>query len=178
MVADEEDLLVLIRQHLTWYPLSQVQDVYKLIYQGAMGPEHLVDNPQEFARRFEVEWASLLPARQERLLEAVRKDGTLYRLNLRPYKADDKPVEWLVPLFLQTCGLIQGSKEALIKTWSNFVGLAEQGLTEDFMVHEVRRFSKWLEREDYPPVHHSQVYRREYQPAYRLIAEQYIAGLV
>jgi hypothetical protein len=40
---DPESLLKLIQQHLSWYPLMQPRDVYKLLYQGVMGSEHMIN---------------------------------------------------------------------------------------------------------------------------------------
>ncbi len=170
-------LLELIRQHLAWYPRMQVRDVYKLIYQGAMGPEHMVATQQEFARRLEAEFTVIPAAPQERLLEAVRADQSLLRLNLRPYKARQPIAEGLVPFLLETSRQTHGSMEALVKDWAIFIELCAEGQASPFEINEARRFSKWLEMENYPPVHHSQAYRREYQPSYRLSAAQLAENL-
>ncbi len=177
MQVSSEDLLILIRQHLEWYPRLQVRDAYKLIYQGAMGPEHMVATQQEFARRLELEFDSLPPVLHERLLEAVRPDQTLFRLNLRPFKAYENTIDRLVPLLLQTSRQVHGSLRELITTWTTFEQIAEQDQAGPFPLEEVIKFSHRLAREGYPSVHHSQVYRREYQPAYRLIAGNLISEL-
>ncbi len=177
MQANNDDFLQLIRQHLAWYPLMQVRDVYKLIYQGAMGPEHMVATQQEFARRLEVEFSSLQPARSERLLEPVRSDQSLLRLNLRSYKAREKAIDRIIPLLLQTSRQTHGSMEELVNSWTILVQHAEKGQVDSLPFDEVNKFSHWLEREGYPAVHHSQVYRREYQPAYRLLAADLISEL-
>ncbi len=172
MEADRDGLLGLLHQQLKWYPRIQVRDVYKLIYQGAMGPEHMVATQQEFARRLETEFGSLHPARRERLLEAVRADQSLFRLNLRPYKARKHSVDGLVPVLLQTSRQTHGSMEALVGNWDIFVTLCERGEAGSIDYEEVRSLSRWLEHEGYPAVHHSQVYQQVYQPAYRLIAAE------
>ena len=43
----------LIDEHLTRRPLMAPADVYKLLYQGVLGPEHLVTSPGDFAARLE-----------------------------------------------------------------------------------------------------------------------------
>ncbi len=177
MQANGEDLLALLRQHLEWYPRMQVRDAYKLIYQGAMGPEHMVATKQEFARRLEAEFDSLQPAAHERLLETVRYDRSLFRLNLRPFKAREKTIDRLVPLLLQTSRQVHGSIRELIETWTIFEQLAEQNQQGLFPFEEVNKFSRRIARQGYPTVHHSQVYRREYQPAYRLVEADLISEL-
>ncbi len=171
------DMLPLLRQHLAWYPLMQVRDAYKLIYQGATGSEHMVGTEQEFRRRLENEYFSLQPGLQERLLEAVRADQSLFRLNLRAYKAANHPLDRLAALLLETPRLFQGSMGVLMADWNIFNRLCESGELSSFEHKEVRRFNLWLQQQDYPAVHHSQVYRREYQPAYRLIAAQLVSAL-
>ncbi len=170
MRANREDLLELFRQHLAWYPLMKGRDVYKLLYQGAMGPEHMVATQQEFGRRLEAEFNSLQPAPIERLLESVRPDQSLFRLNLRPFKARENTIDRILPLLLQTSRQTHGSMEELVNGWAIFVEYVERDQAGHFQLEEVNKFRAWLEREGYPPVHHSQVYRREYQPAYRLLA--------
>jgi hypothetical protein len=177
MVADRNKLHDLLHQHQAWYPRMQVRDVYKLIYQGAMGPEHIIATQQEFAQRLEAEFNPLPTAPHERLLEAVRVDHSLLRLNLRPYKVHDQSINRLVPLLLKTSGQFHGSIEELVKNWGIFVWLCGKDEGRPFERHEIQRFSHWLEVEGYPPVHHSHVYRREYQPAYRLIADQLTAEI-
>jgi hypothetical protein len=173
----ESGLLNLLQQHFAWYPLMQARDAYKLIYQGSMGPEHMIATRQEFARRLEAEFASLPPRREERLLEAVRADHSLFRLNLRPYKSYHQEITLLVSACLETSGLINSPVEDLINAWKIFVQFCEQGRLSFFHLEAVHQFSHWLQCAGYPTVHHSHIYRREYQPAYRLVAAQFLPGL-
>ena len=41
----------LINAHLNRYPAMTVQDVYKLVYQGVMGPEHSIPSAEIFRQR-------------------------------------------------------------------------------------------------------------------------------
>jgi hypothetical protein len=177
MMEADSGLLNLLRQHLAWYPLMQARDAYKLIYQGSMGPEHMIATRQEFARRLEAEFAFLTPAPQDRLFEPVRQDQSLLRMNLRPYKALGQSMSRLVPLFLETSRLTHGSMVELVQSWVIFTKLCERGEAVPFELHEVQRFSQWLEEQGYPTVHHSQVYRHAYQPAYRLITAELATNL-
>ena len=177
METDPSSLLQLVQTHLGWYPQMELGDVYKLIYQGAMGPEHLVATQQEFARRLMAELEILQPDPELHLLEPVRSDQSLYRLNLRAYKSRLYDVERLLPLFLQTSKLASSEKTDLLMTWAVFVHLCEQGEVGIFQGSEVDKFSRWLKQEDYPIIHHSEAYHRLYQPAYRLIAAQFVPEL-
>ena len=38
MLDSPENLVELLKQHLSWYPLMEPRDIYKLLYQGVRGP--------------------------------------------------------------------------------------------------------------------------------------------
>ena len=177
MEVDASSLLKLLQLHLSWYPRMELGDVYKLLYQGAMGPEHMVATQQEFARRLEAEFAILTPSLEQRLLEPVRADQALFRLNLRPFKSRPEHSETLISLLLQTSKLVSGSKAELVETWTVFTQLCKHGEMDAFQAEAVQQFSQWLKHEDYPTVHHSEAYRSNYIPAYRLIAAQFLPQL-
>jgi hypothetical protein len=42
----------LVQLHSGWYPLMELRDVYKLLYQGVMGPEHSIASSEEFSGLF------------------------------------------------------------------------------------------------------------------------------
>jgi hypothetical protein len=171
------DIISLLRQHLVWYPLIQVQDVYKLIFQGTMGPEHMVATRQEFSRRLEAEFETLAPDPGGRVFEPIRQDHLLFRLNLRPYKAVHENPDLLITPLLQTTRSFHGDMNALASTWAEFVHLVEAGEMTGFAMAEVRDLNRRIKKEDYPAIHHSEAYRQAYQPAYRLILERFVPKL-
>jgi hypothetical protein len=174
---DNSLLLKLLQQHQSWYPFMQERDAYKLIYQATMGPEHLIPNQQDFTRELEVEFSQLVPDPDERLLEAVRPDQTLFRLNLRPYKSGNQAIDRLVPFFIETPKHVTASLYDLVKSWRLFVDFCERGQLRSFRVRRVQHFTIWVEKEGYPAIHHSPVYREHYQPHYRLISAKSLGEL-
>jgi hypothetical protein len=176
-MIQKSDLCHLLEQHLTWYPLMQVEDIYKLIYQGAMGSGHSITSSQEFIHQLNTEYASLQPAPDERPLETVRPDHTLLRLNLRPYKANHLDTKHLIPLLIETSRQFTASAAELVQDWNTFIHYCEQNKGFPFKVQYIRQFTHWLEKEDYPAIHHSPVYRHNYQPSYRLIGIQFVTEL-
>jgi hypothetical protein len=177
MQADPSLWLDLIYQHLGWYPLMEIADIYKLLYQGVMGPEHMVATQQEFARRLEAEFDSQLQDEAQPVLEVIRPDYQLYRLNLRPYKASHSSVDELIPAMLATTKLITGTLDDVRSVWSDFSHNVEQGKITRISSSLLAEFNNWLTQHAYPPIHHSEVYTREYRPAYRLISSKFIAEL-
>jgi hypothetical protein len=162
--------LDLLKQHLAWYPFMEPRDVYKLFYQGVLGSEHLISSPQGFFDYLSKEFEPLQPDPTGRLLEPIRHDHSLFRINLRPYKALDQPVDLLVPALLETARAFSGNLGEFRAAWINFVLACENGQVPRFDVAEINRFTAWVEGLGFPAVHNSKAYRLEYQPAYRLIS--------
>ncbi len=166
-------MLEIILLHLSWYPLMQPRDVYKLIYQGVMGMEHLISSPDGFIKYLAEEFEPLLPEPTGRLFEPIRPDQTLLRINLRPYKALQIGVDKLISPLLETARAFLGDPSQLQAEWMGFAQSCEQGQIPNFEVAEIHQFTTWLEGLGFPALHHSEVYNREYQPAYRLISAQF-----
>lgn len=171
------DLQTLLKMHFSWYPLMELRDVYKLLYQGVMGAEHLMPSREEYTACLENEFEPLQPDPTARLLEVVRPDGALFRLNLRPYKARQQGLNKLISCLLETGQVIKGTKPELFAAWEEFTQLSLHGQIKQFDAKTIEQFKQWLEQLDYPAIHHSEIYRNEYQPAYRLIAAKFIHEL-
>ncbi len=146
------------------------RDVYKLLYQGVMGAEHLLTSPKDFVQRLVSEFNHAAPDPAGRLLEPVRTDQSLMRLNLRVYKSQHQQVDALVPSFLESARFSLGSLAELQAAWLGFIQSCQQGSIINFDLANIQRFTRWLEKTGYQPLHHSDAYRQQYQPAYRLIS--------
>jgi len=177
MQLDRPGLLELLRQHLASYPQMQLEDAYKLIYQAALGPEHLLSSPGQFSRLLQAEFERLEPDPNQPLFEALRPDGSLFRLNLRAYKSRQLGLSRIIDALLMTPRLASGTPAELKATWQVFSRLCQQGYLAGFDAGAVQQFTRLLEQQAYPAMHHSEIYRRLYQPAYRLIAASLIPDL-
>lgn len=167
-------LACLLDSHLSRYPLMQPEDVYKLLYQGILGPEHLISSPEEFAARLQEEYDAVFLEDAEPLWEAVRPDGALGRVNLRPFKAKSGSPAVLAHACLETARQIWGTPQDLREAWATFVALCRSGRWTAFLLPQVLEVVTGLEERDYPAVHHSQRYAEAYQPAYRLVGREWI----
>jgi hypothetical protein len=174
MLDSPESFVELVKQHLSWYPLMEPRDIYKLLYQGVMGSEHLISSPEAFSQYLVEEFEPLLLDRSERQLEPVRPDRTLLRVNLRAYKCHQQQVDLLIPGLLETAQAFSGDLAQLRAAWTGFVQSCEQGGVYNFELNQVHQFTAWLEELGFPAAHHSEAYSRAYQPAYRLISDKFI----
>ena len=170
-------LTYLIAEHLAWHPAMEPRDVYNLLYQGVLGPEHLVAWPEDFAARLRAEYQAVSLDEAEPLWEPVRPDGALVRLNLRPFKAGRRDVERLITACLQTAERTWGTPEELRAAWATFVELCQAGTWETLPLAGVLAFSAWLEEHGYPAVHHSAGCREASEPVYRLVCSGFLSSL-
>jgi len=177
MQDDPESLLKLLELHFAWYPLMEPRDVYKLLYQGVLGSEHIISSPENFKAYLLSELDELSADPAERLLEPVIADQTLLRLNLRPLKARHIELNQLITALLETGKIATGTQVMLQTTWVRFVALCETGQIDQFSINTVHGFSAWLVEMAFPAVHHSDIYGRAYHPAYRLISTRFIPML-
>ena len=174
---ERASLARLIEEHIARHPAMEPCDVYKLLYQGVLGPEHLVASPEDFAARLRAEYEAVSPGEAEPLWESVHPNGELMRLNLRPFKARGGDVEQLTTACLQTAERTGGTLKELQAAWVTFVELCRARRWAVFPLPEILTFSDWLEERDYPPVHHSAGYKKASKPAYRLVCDEFISHL-
>lgn len=175
MKHQSEPWIDLLNRHLTWYPRMELRDVYKLVYQGVMGSEHQISSPQGFTNYLVEEFEPLRPDPTGRLLEPIRPEHSLFRINLCPYKALHQPVDLLVPALLETARSSKGELGVFKATWIGFIQACEQGQVSIFEGGEIHEFTAWVDGLGFPAVHHSETYSLSYTPAYRLISERLAA---
>lgn len=178
-VWEEQALDRLLAGHLARHRAMKPCDVYKLLYQGVLGAEHLFQvgfrpgHTTDFAERLRAEYADLPAAEDDPLWEEVRPDGELGRIHLRPFKAHGGDLERLIAACQQTAEQTWGTVKELREVWALFVDRCRAGRWREFPLPEVLAFSAWLEEQGYPAVHHSPEYRKANRPAYRLLARAF-----
>lgn len=164
----------MILDHVRSYPGLAMDDLYKLLHQGALGAEHAV--PDEAAARgwLEREMASLgSPRPDEPLVERIAPGGALVRVHLRPFLAAGGDGEALLQAFLETARRgatsadAQGAELEAALGWA--LELARRGKLP-WRAEALEAHFHALADEGYPARHHSDDYRRLYAPAYRIIA--------
>jgi len=158
------------------YPLLQIEDAYKLIYQGTLGIEHLLSDTIAAQQYLEQEWNSLAGAEDEPLLEIISPDSQWVRLNLRPYKAKGGTTESLWRAMWRSAA-VHGDRGLLRSRWQEFVRLAEAGALPYDVAH-TRQVDHRIAAADYPAIHHSDLYVETYRPAYRVLLRSVAARLL
>lgn len=166
----------LLAHHFQRYPRMELVDVYKLLHQAAMGPGHAIDNARSARDKLEAEVTQLGEGPDDPIADPISPDGKLARVHLRPYLAAGHSTSLLVDAFVQTGRSHPAAPERLEKFCACLGDLAVAG-NIPFPRDEVQRYVLAIAGRAYPVVHHSDVYRAAYQPAYRVVALDLLPAL-
>jgi hypothetical protein len=171
-----EELIQMVDWHIQLRPAMTAQDVYKLLLQGIRGAEHIMPSPEIFTIQLREELATLKSELNEPLCELIRPDHELSRINLRAYIAKSQDICWLVDVCLRTGKRKWGTRQDLIEAWQTFLYAVHSGSFPTIAEDEASTFNEWVEKHRYPAAHHSDIYKKIYTPAYRLVANEYLGG--
>ncbi|MBR2041728.1 MAG: hypothetical protein IJ945_05100 [Oscillospiraceae bacterium] len=156
-----EDILIL---HFEKYPLMTPQDAVKLCYQSAFGCGHLIKNEEFALSMLKKELDETESSFDAQLFEPI---GSGYlRLNLHRAKNEGLPAEKICEIFIKSAD--EGEKTDLEPKLKLLQKLAKEGKTP-FSAEELSFFLSGYNGE---MLSHSEIYRKEYKPAYRVITEK------
>jgi len=151
-------------------PETRIEDAYKWLYQAASGGEHAVPDEESARAWLRKEWASLgetVPG--EALLVPLRPDGSLVRLNLRPYRDRGGKAEDLLSAFLAGARTFDPDPSLFRESW---IALGEQLAVQPLGPlnrTEWNRLDAAMRKKGYPALHHSDGFTRARRPAYRVL---------
>ncbi len=166
----------LIRPHFERRPLMRAKDAYKLLYQGVFGVGHIMGDESWAWLKAEAEGLDLEDQPDEPLLEEVSADGSVVRLNLRPYLRRGLSLEKLFSAMKETASL-GGSPMDFLKAWAMFKTLANSGeISADKA--EIEALDEGLQSGECRPQHHSDAYRDAYHPAYRVVRRESLTSVL
>ena len=171
------ELFRLLVNHASRYPLMEVQDAYKMLYQGVLGSEHITHSFEEFEQELTEEWQRIEGDDSIPVWENIRTDGQIVRVYLAPIKARGGNVDQLATLCYWTASLFKGDLEELKSNWEALVKTCREKKLYKFSQEEIDDFDRWLRKYQFPPVHHSEPYRKAYNPAYRLLLREFLSVL-
>lgn len=179
ILTTETALLRLVNRHLELHQNVAVQDVYKMLFQGVFGGEHLLADLTRAKAYLAEEWARVTPKADEPLIEPVSLRGEIVRINLRPCRADGFSADDVWQAFAASAGKATAANADFKKLWHLFENLCAQNLLP-FAVDEVRQFGAEALAAGWPAKHHSPAYREANYPAYRVVRraewEKILAG--
>ena len=166
--SEEVSFRSILTDQITRYPKLELQDLYKLIYQAAMGSEHAVSDTDMVHTSLERELEALADGPAESVIENISPDSRLVRINLRPYFAAKGDRSALITAFVRTANEYKGSDCQLRRYWSYAERMAADGELP-FTYAALEGFFAQMQEQGFPAVHHSTTYASAYHPAYRVI---------
>jgi hypothetical protein len=156
----------ILRSHLARYPEMQIQDVYKLIHQAALGSEHVVGNLESVQAWLKQELLEMGKSTAEPMIDPISADGKMVRVHLQPFIEYGGDPETLLTAFVRTANEFHGDKQTLENYWGVATRLGSfPRATMDEFIQSMK---------GYPAVHHSEIYAQRYCPAYRVILQEYL----
>lgn len=163
----------ILRSHISRYPGMQLQDVYKLLHQAALGSEHAVLDAQAARNWLARETTEMGAGPAEALIDPISPGDDIVRVHLRSFIASGGDLEHLLAAFIQTANEWRGEIQQLEAYWAAAGRLASQSQIP-FTPAELDAFIAPLKEQGYPAVHHSPEYVRNHRPAYRVVKRGYL----
>ena len=164
-----------LKYHREKYPKMQPCDAVKLVYQNELGGGHLIKDREGTLRRLIAELEATPTNPSLPLFDPI--GNGLVRVNLAricDYKIT--PAE-LNEAFVLSAAEISGTVEGLVRKLSLLEKISlEEGFS--FSHKELCDYIAQYKKAACPPISHSDVYRAEYAPAYRVVLEKYIKKFV
>ena len=164
----EPTIVDLLRDQAARYPEMSAEDVYKFVQQAAFGNGHLITDEADERRYLQTEFDSVAPGTSEPLIDPLSPDGSVVRVNLRPFKARGLDVTKLYDAMIATAKTFTPSPERFAQWWEQIVD-ASAHKRLPFEARTLRVLGTDRQRQGYPAGHHSAIYTDRYHPSYRVV---------
>lgn len=160
--------------HLERYPRMQLEDCMKLAYQSIFGPGHLIKDEKKARRMLEEELKTCAPNNDPLYLPI---GNGLCRLNLFACREKGLTADMIYPLFAHCASTVEGDKRELKNCIREMKDLIDRDLLPYDMGLADYFFIRY-EDKNYPLMHHSDIYRNAYAPAYRVVWQKQLKGFL
>ncbi len=159
----------ILLKHLKQYPMMQVTDAVKLLYQSEFGGGHIIANPGKSLNWIKNEWAQVCDGNTGDVLEDI--GGGICRVSLHAL-SHGLAAETLNQMFVKTADRTVGTVESFEKKLEVLRELCAEGMTP-FDAETLEAYLTEYKAKGYPPVSHSEIYREYYHPSYRVVSSGY-----
>ena len=159
-----EELRAILIAHAKRYPLMQPTDAVKLIYQNEFGGGHLIRDEEACLNYLRREYADLEKDPSAQLYEEI--GNGIVRVNLAAVKPND--LGQIGRDFIRSAAEHAGTMDSFLQKLDVLRKLTLED-TFSFDSQKLENYSFEYGNQNYPIVSHSEAYREEYRPAYRII---------
>lgn len=169
ILNSSSESLAVLEMHFALYPLMTPQDAVKLLYQSEFGCGHFAPSPEMAREMLNRECAGLEKDEAHAKTEAI--GGGFIRVHLEPLVGDEQALSALADAFVRSAEIPCGSLESFKTRLVALKKLTESGKAP-FSALELAEFLREYEKLGCPAVHHSEIYRKNYHPAYRVVKSE------
>ena len=159
-----EELRAILIAHAKRYPLKKTTDAVKQIYQNEFGGGHMIRDEQACLNYLRREYVSVAKDPTVPLYEDI--GNGIVRVNLAAVKPED--LEQLGKDFIRSAAEHTGTMDSFLRKLDVLRKLTVEGIFS-FDSQELENYLFKYRSQSYPMVSHSEAYREEYRPAYRII---------
>jgi len=163
--------LDIVKAHIASHPLAETADVYKLLYQAANGPAHLIAHGIELAA-IEQEW-SRAEMNDEPPFEPISADGLLVRAHFYPLKEVGARFDDIWNALMLTAQGFQPRPELLADWWRDigaFIQMHELPLSPQ----QYENLDDEFQQFGFVPMRHSEAFTKAYKPAYAVVLRRLV----
>ena len=154
--------------HIKKYPLLTPRDTFKFLYQSVFGCEHMVSSSDFVVSYIKEEFKSTFYKKE--VVEPL--DGNFSRVNLEIISRG-MSAETLGTLFVLSSKKEKGTLADLKEKIAILKELVQNGFTP-FDAEEFSNELALWESQGFPAIHHSEEFRQNYHPSYRVISNDFI----
>lgn len=159
-------------EHYKRYPRLQAEDIFKYLFQSAFGCEHLVSDENRALAYIQKEYETVSRTENSRIDPL---DGEYSRVHLSCLN-EGLTAETLAKLFCLSAQKEEDGMTLLQEKTEVAEALVAVGILPLDADEFAQKLATWAAL-GYPAVHHSDAFRAEYKPAYRVIANRYLKSL-
>ena len=150
------------------YPLMQPQDAVKLVYQNVFGGGHLTKDPASCRCILQHEFED---TPQDPDIPVVENIGNgLARANLAAVPISGYSILQLGYDFVNSAKLHTGNRTGFLLKLDILRRVTKKGVFS-FSSEELEQYLTEYKQAGYPMVSHSEIYRKNYKPAYRIVLQ-------
>ena len=132
-------------------------------------------NPSQARVWLEQEIKLLSHRIDEPAIDPISADEKIVRVNLSPYLAGGGNMDILLAGFIRTAKEYKGTEAQLKRYWQYTEEMSDEGAL-GFEINEMENFFAEMEKKGFPAIHHSKAYKDAYQPAYRVVLQEYLTN--
>jgi hypothetical protein len=148
----------------------QIEDAYKWIFQATRGGEHAAPSREGAKSWLDNEWSALGDdVSGEKEWSPLCPDGTIGRVNLRPFRKRGGKADDIVNAFLNSAVEFRSEPADFTAAWDELGKRLKKSKIGVLTYKSWQKFDKEMKAKGYPAVHHSESYNKSRRPAYRVV---------